>query len=77
LGKEAKEFAKVVSELQDVLGEHQDAVVAGEWLRENSAGAGFVAGELAATEHFAAVTAREQWPAVWKRAKRKKLRRWM
>jgi len=77
LGKGAKEFAKAVSELQDVLGEHQDAVVAGEWLRENSAGASFVAGELAATEHFAAAVAREQWPEVWKRAKRKKLRRWM
>ena len=77
LGKEVKEFAKAIADLQDVLGEHQDAVVAGDWLRENSDGAGFVAGELAATEHFAALAAREQWPEVWKRAKRKKLRRWM
>ncbi len=37
----------------------------------------FVAGELAAIEHFAALAARDQWPAVWKRARRKKLRRWM
>jgi CHAD domain-containing protein len=77
LGKEVRTFAKAIADLQDVLGEHQDAVVAGEWLRENSDGAGFVAGELAATEHFAALAARTQWPDVWKRAKRKKLRRWM
>ena len=77
LGKEVRTFAKAIADLQDVLGEHQDAVVAGEWLRENSDGAGFVAGELAATEHFAALAARDQWPAVWKRARRKKLRRWM
>ena len=77
LGKEVRVFAKAVTELQDVLGEHQDAVVAGEWLRENSAGAGFVAGELAAMEHVAAQVARDHWPEVWKQAKRKKLRRWM
>jgi CHAD domain-containing protein len=77
LGNEVRAFAKAITDLQDVLGEHQDAVVAGEWLRENRDGAGFVAGELAATEHFAAMEARAQWPEVWKRAKRKKLRRWM
>ncbi len=52
-----------------MLGEHQDAVVAGEWLRENSDAAGFVAGELAATERIAAMAARDHWPEVWKRAK--------
>jgi CHAD domain-containing protein len=77
LGKEVRVFAKAVTELQDVLGEHQDAVVAGEWLRQNSAGAGFVAGELAATERVAAHAARDHWPQVWKQAKRKKLRQWM
>ncbi len=77
LGKEVRPFAKAVTELQDVLGEHQDAVIAGEWLRENSAGAGFVAGELAAMERVAAEVARDRWPDVWRQAKSKKLRRWM
>jgi len=77
LGKGPKRFAKTIAALQDELGEHQDAVVAGAWLREHSSTAPFVAGELAAMEHAAAQAAREQWPAVWKRARRKKLRKWM
>ena len=35
VGKRPERFAKAVAELQDVLGEHQDAVVAGQWLREH------------------------------------------
>ena len=35
VGKEAKRFATAVEAVQEVLGEHQDAVVAGEWLREH------------------------------------------
>jgi CHAD domain-containing protein len=76
-GKGPTRFAKAVARLQDVLGEHQDAIVAGQWLREHSAAAGFVAGELAALERDAARTARAHWPKVWKRARRPKLRRWM
>ncbi len=32
-GKRAREFARAMAAVQDVLGEHQDAVVASEWLR--------------------------------------------
>ncbi len=66
-----------------MLGEHQDAVVAGEWLRahvptgEHAARAAFVAGHLAAWEDAAAQASREEWPAAWKRARRTSLRRWM
>jgi CHAD domain-containing protein len=83
VGKEAKRFAAAVEGLQEVLGEHQDAVVAGQWLRTHAADGGgrvecaFVAGELAALEDVAADRSREQWPAAWKHAKRAKLRRWM
>jgi CHAD domain-containing protein len=77
LGTDVKKFAKAIAELQDELGEHQDAVVAGAWLREHRDGASFVAGELAAMEHAAAQAARQRWPVVWQRARRKRLRRWM
>jgi CHAD domain-containing protein len=37
VGKPAERFAKVVAELQDVLGDHHDAVTAEAWLREAGA----------------------------------------
>ncbi len=83
VGKDAKRFAAAVEGVQEILGEHQDAVVAGQWLRTHAADGGgrvecaFVAGELAALEDVAAIRSREQWPDAWKRAKRKHLRRWM
>jgi CHAD domain-containing protein len=78
LGKEVRRFARAMTEVQDVLGEHQDAVFAGEWLRTHASGpAAFVAGELVAMEREAARVARERWPEAWKRASRKQLRRWM
>jgi CHAD domain-containing protein len=83
VGKQAKKFAAAVEEVQEVLGEHQDAVVAGRWLRAHASDGGgrvenaFVAGELAAREDAAAAESRAEWPASWKRAKRASLRRWM
>jgi CHAD domain-containing protein len=79
IGKGARRFERAMAKVQDVLGEHQDAVVAGQWLRSHATGTtAFVAGELVAVEREAArVAAREQWPKVWARARRKKLRRWM
>jgi len=83
LGKPAKQFAVAVAGLQDVLGDHQDAVVAAEWLRTHAADGGgrleraFVAGELAALEDVAARESRAAWPAAWKNARRGSLRRWM
>jgi CHAD domain-containing protein len=76
-GKTARKFAEAAADLQDVLGEHQDAVVAGAWLREEKAGKhAFVAGELAAFEREAAGAARAEWPAAWKSLARKRLRFW-
>jgi CHAD domain-containing protein len=81
LGKEARRFASAVADLQDLLGEHQDAVVAGRWLREHvpagDGGAAFVAGQLVLVEADAADRSRAEWPAAWAAAKRPKLRRWM
>lgn len=83
-GKRARAFAKAAAELQEVLGEHQDAVVAQAWLREAVVGeaAGgetrkaFVAGELAAVERAAASEARTRWRGAWKALSRKRLRFW-
>jgi CHAD domain-containing protein len=81
-GKPARNFAKAVTEVQDVLGEHQDSVVAAAWLRANALTLGdpravYVAGELGAMERAAAETSRAAWPTVWKKASAKRLRDWL
>jgi CHAD domain-containing protein len=77
-GKRAEAFAEAAADLQDVLGDHQDSVVARAWLREAAEGGAdaFVAGELAAIEAQAAADARAAWPKAWKALSRKRLRFW-
>ena len=79
-GKPARRFAARAAELQTVLGEHQDAVMAVAWLRAQAGGtssrATFAAGELAGIERRAQAAAREAWPAAWRDLKPKKLRFW-
>jgi CHAD domain-containing protein len=78
-GKRAGGFARRAAELQGILGEHQDAVVAQAWLREEAAGGArraFVAGELAMIEREAAAVARERWRGEWKRLAQKRFRFW-
>lgn len=78
-GKRARAFARAAERLQDVLGEHQDAVVASAWLRaaaRGSAPQAFVAGQLLTVEAEAARAARAAWPDAWKALSRKKLRFW-
>ena len=79
IGKPARAFAKAVADLQTVLGDHQDAVVAEEWLRREggrSRAAALVAGQLIARQQLEAAASRERWPSMWKRASAKKLRAW-
>jgi CHAD domain-containing protein len=80
IGKPAKAFARAMKDLQDVLGEHQDAVVAERWLREvasESDGAEtFVAGQLASLERAEIERTRAAWPEAWRKASRKRLRQW-
>ena len=79
IGRPARAFAKAVADLQTVLGDHQDAVVAEEWLRREGARsntAALVAGQLIAREQREAAATRKQWPSMWKRASAKKLRAW-
>jgi CHAD domain-containing protein len=79
VGKPARRYAGRITDLQSVLGDHQDAVFAEEWLRREGAhtrATALVAGQLIARQQQAAAATRRQWPAVWKRASAKKLRAW-
>jgi CHAD domain-containing protein len=66
-----KELVKRAKKLQDVLGEHQDAVVAADRLRELAAGAApeqaLVAGRLVEREEERRIDARRAWPRAWKK----------
>jgi CHAD domain-containing protein len=81
IGTPAKGFGKALAEAQGVLGDHQDAIVAEEWLRHAIVRAPAVqamaAGELIAVQRAEAAACREQWPAAWRKLDRKKLRSWL
>lgn len=70
-----------MEDVQEVLGEHQDAVVAEQWLRDVLAAASprqtFVIGQLAALERAEANARRAAWSDAWKAASRKRLRSWI
>ncbi|HWD09883.1 MAG TPA: CYTH and CHAD domain-containing protein [Actinomycetota bacterium] len=74
LGRKAVKLARAAAGLQDVLGEHQDAVVAGAVLRERGVGAepevAFAAGELAGLERAAASAARAEWQPAYRRVRK-------
>jgi CHAD domain-containing protein len=76
-GKRAVRFAAAAEALQEVLGEHQDAVVAAAWLADrgmevDDQAVAFTAGRLAELEVAARDRARETWPKAWRRLERKK-----
>jgi CHAD domain-containing protein len=75
-GRQGKAVAKLLgatAELQEVLGDHQDACVAGVRVRALLAAlsgpdvtrAAFVAGRLVEREHERALDRRAAWPAAW------------
>ncbi len=79
-GRQAGRFAAAIAAVQAILGDHQDTVVAEAWLRATGAAvsqACIAAGELITAERQERATLRSRWPKVWKRAKAKKLRRWL
>ena len=80
IGPVGTRFAAAVADVQTVLGDHQDTVVAESWLRhaaETIPDAGMVSGQLIAMERSQRVALRAQWPAIWHTASSKKLRRWL
>ncbi len=81
VGRPAQRLADALGELQDVLGDHQDACVARAWLRRaavgESAEVAVVAGQLMEMERVEAAANRRSWRPVWKAAKKDELRSWM
>ena len=66
----AGNYVQAAKVLQDVLGEHQDAVVAAERLRELAArmpDTELAAGRLIEREHARAVRGRDEWRPAWKK----------
>jgi len=80
-GKRARRFAKACEEVQNVLGEQHDAVVAERWLakaaHESPPDSAYALGRLAQLEHDAALAAHDEFRRIWKRTRRKKLRDWL
>jgi len=72
LGKRGKAFVEAAKELQDVLGEHQDAVVADERIRAWAADGAVTepVERLLARERDRTSEARAAWPAAWKALRR-------
>jgi CHAD domain-containing protein len=78
----ASPFASAVADLQDVLGELHDAVVAEQWLRDAvtlgvTPEQAYVAGLLTGAQRAEAASGREEWRKVWKDLDDPKLRAWM
>jgi CHAD domain-containing protein len=81
IGKPAERFADAAADLQDVLGDHHDAVVAEAWLRQAAARAtrddeALAAGLLVAAERADAAATRAAWRKAWRALDKKKLRSW-
>ena len=79
-GAEAGHLADRLADVQTVLGEHQDAVVAEAWLRgaaKAMPSVRFAAGQLVAAERRDRDLYRERFPKVWKKASKPALRSWL
>jgi CHAD domain-containing protein len=73
LGKKGGAFVDAAKEVQDVLGEHQDAVVAEDVVRTWLAGnphAALAGGRLIERQRMRRDTARAAWPGAWRQLER-------
>jgi len=80
VGGPARRFAGAIGEIQTVLGDHQDTVVAEQWLRaaaELTPDGRVAAGELIAIERAERARLRAVWPQTWHQAAARELRTWM
>jgi len=80
-GRPARDFAAALTRLQDVLGEHQDSVVADRWVGkaapECSPAEAYALGMLAELERGLAVRARAGLASAWMAARSPELRSWL
>jgi CHAD domain-containing protein len=81
VGKPAVDLARSAADLQGVLGDFHDAIVAEDWLRTGteraSAAQALAAGQLIARERDDAAQCRASWAHAWKRLNHKKRRAWL
>jgi len=78
--RRAARFAAALADVQTVLGDHQDTVIAEAWLRDAAAAipeGGIAAGELILLQRCQRATLRAQWPPTWRKASSKKLCSWI
>jgi CHAD domain-containing protein len=80
--KDAAPMAKALAEMQDVLGEEHDAVVAEEWLRSIavtnvSRAEALVIGMLIAVEQREAREWGAKWADMWAVVSKRKVRQWL
>jgi CHAD domain-containing protein len=78
-GKRTSRFIALAKDFQDVVGEHQDAVVADERLRtlaRDEPEVAFIAGQLAERQRLRRRIAREQTPRAWKKLGRAGRKAW-
>jgi CHAD domain-containing protein len=82
-GRPAKQFAKAVKRVQSILGDHHDAVVTQDALRQLGVRAyldrenAFTYGLLQGSEQAHAAALEAKYQDAWALASRKKLRRWL
>ena len=81
IGRPATRLAKAAENLQEVLGELHDAVVAEAWLQERGGQAGgppaLAAGRLLERAEGRRMELRSVWTRAWKRVRSKKRRAWL
>jgi len=79
-GKRARRFVQEAKRFQDVVGEHQDAVVAEERIRafagRRKVGLAFAAGRLVERQAVRRAEARAALPQAWARLEKRGLRAW-
>jgi CHAD domain-containing protein len=79
--KPARRLARAMAQLQNGLGEHQDATVAIDWLtktaHECSPAEAFAIGMLAQVEREAAAAARAAFPGIWRRVDDTRVHGWL
>jgi len=81
MGKEAARVIDRAKDVQDVIGEHQDAAVAEDWLRNARAvterpDVAFVAGALVERQRLRRARARKEFPKAWRRLDKAGRRAW-
>jgi CHAD domain-containing protein len=81
VGRQARRTAKTAKQVQNLIGGHQDAVVADHWLRAQldggTAWAHFASGQLSADQIRRKRRVRRQWPKARKQLRRPKVKRWI